>query len=91
MKQGQFFKRNLTGLDSELSFKTDRHNKVKESSLSNNFPKTGGRIVGLKNNWIHTFVGRIIGFIPFPRALALCEKRCPWCSRYRRRKWTRRH
>ena len=43
MTRGQFFKRNLTGLNSEFSFS--------QSLLG----------------------GRIIGFIPFPRVLVLCE------------------
>ena len=48
MTQGQFFKRSLTGLNSE----------AEEPNLSYYLPITGGRI---------------IGFIPFPRVLVLCE------------------
>ena len=57
--QGQFFKRGLTGLNSEFSFsKTSCLTKAEEPSLSNYLPIAGGRI---------------IGFIPFPRVLVLCE------------------
>ena len=60
MTQGQFFKRNLTGLNSEFSFsKTSCLTKAEEPSLSYYLPIAGGRI---------------IGFIPFPRVLVLCEK-----------------
>ena len=59
MTQGQFFKRSLTGLNSEFSFsKTSRLTKAKEPSLPYYLPIAGGRI---------------IGFIPFPRVLVLCE------------------
>ena len=37
---------NIRGLDTELSFLTDYHSKVKEISLSNYLPVAGGRIVG---------------------------------------------
>ena len=53
MTQGQFFKRSLTGLNSEFSFSS-----AEEPSLSYYLPIAGGRI---------------IGFIPFPRVLVLCE------------------
>ena len=53
------FKRSLTGLNSEFSFsKTSCLTKAEEPSLSNYSPIAGGRI---------------IGFIPFPRVLVLCE------------------
>ena len=53
------FKRSLTGLKSEFSFsKTSCNTKAKELSLPYYFPIAGGRI---------------IGFIPFPRVLVLCE------------------
>ena len=59
MTQGQFFKRSLTGFNSEFSFsKTSCLNKAEEPSLSYYLPIAGGRI---------------IGFIPFPRVLVLCE------------------
>ena len=59
MTQGQFSKRSLTGLNSEFSFsKTCCLTKAEEPSLSYYL-----RIAG----------GRIIGFIPFPRVLVLCE------------------
>ena len=59
MTQGQFFKRSLTGLNSEFSFSyTTCLTKAEEPSLSYYFPIAGGRI---------------IGFIPFPRVLVLCE------------------
>ena len=59
MTQGQFFKRSLTGLNSEFSFSyTSCFTKVEEPSLSCYLPIAGGRI---------------IGFIPFPRVLVLCE------------------
>ena len=57
--QSQFFMRSLTGLNSEFSFSlTVCLTKVKEPSLPYYL-----RIAG----------GRIIGFIPFPKVLALCE------------------
>ena len=63
-------KRSLTGLNSEISFsKTSRHSKAEEISLSYYLPITGERI---------------IGFIPFPRVLVLCEIQ-PASSRI----WTR--
>ena len=53
------FNQNLRGLNSEFSFSlTSCHVKVKEPSLPLNLPKAGGGIVG---------------FIRFPRVLALCE------------------
>ena len=54
------FKRSVTSLNWEFSFSsTDCQNKAKESSLSYNLPIAGGRM---------------IGFIPFPRVIVLCEK-----------------
>ena len=59
MTQGQFFKRSLTGFNSEFSFsKTCCLNKAEEPSLSYYLPIAEGRI---------------IGFIPFPGVLVLCE------------------
>ena len=59
MTQGQFFKRSLTGLNSEFSFSyTSCLTKAEEPSLPYYLPIAGGRI---------------IGFIPFPRVLVLCE------------------
>ena len=59
MTQGQIFKRRLTGLNSEFSFSwTSCLTKAEEPSLSYYLPIAGGRI---------------IGFIPFPRVLVLCE------------------
>ena len=59
MTQGQFFKRSLTGLNSEFSFSlTSCLTKAEEPSLPYYLPISGGRI---------------IGFIPFPRVLVLCE------------------
>ena len=59
MTQGQFFKRSLTGLNSESSFsKTSCLTKAEEPSLPCYLSIAGGRI---------------IGFIPFPRVLVLCE------------------
>ena len=53
------FKRSLTGLNSEFFFsKTSCLTKAEEPSLSYYLPIAGGRI---------------IGFIPFPRVLVLCE------------------
>ena len=53
------FKRCLTGLNSELSFsKTNFLTQAEEHSLSYYLLIAGGRI---------------IGFIPFPRVLVLCE------------------
>ena len=53
------FKRCLTGLNSEFSFyKTSCLTKAEEPNLSYYLPIAGGRI---------------IGFIPFPRVLVLCE------------------
>ena len=52
-------KRNLTGLNSEVSFsETSCLTKAEEPSLPYYLPIAGGRI---------------IGFIPFPRVLVLCE------------------
>ena len=57
--QGKFFKRSLTGLNSEFSFpRTSCLTKAEEPSLSYYLPLAGGRI---------------IGFIPFPRVSVLCE------------------
>ena len=54
-----FFKRSLTGLNSEFSFsKTSYLTKAEEPSLPCYLPIAGGRV---------------IGFIPFPRVLVLCE------------------
>ena len=54
-----FFKRSLTGLNSEFSFSlTSSLTKAEETNLPSNLPIAGGRI---------------IGFIPFPRVLVLCE------------------
>ena len=59
MTQGQFFKRSLTGLNSEFSFSyTSCLTKAEEPSLPYYLSIAGGRI---------------IGFIPFPRVLVLCE------------------
>ena len=53
------FKRSLTGLNSEFSFSlTSCLTKAEELSLPYYLPIAGGRI---------------IGFIPFPRVLVLCE------------------
>ena len=52
------FKQSLTGLNSEFSFKIDFNCKVKEHSLTYCLLMTGGRIIGC---------------IPFPRVLTLCE------------------
>ena len=53
------FKRSLTGLNSEFSFSyTSCLTKAEEHSLSYYLPIAGGRI---------------IGFVPFPRVLGLCE------------------
>ena len=53
------FKRSLTGLNSEFSFSwTSCLTKAEEPSLPYYLPIDGGRI---------------IGFIPFPRVLVLCE------------------
>ena len=59
MTKGQFFKRDLTGLNSEFSLsQTSCLTKVKEPNMPNYLPIAGGGI---------------IGFIPFPRVLVLCE------------------
>ena len=59
MTQGQFFKQSLTGLNSEFSFSlTSCLNKADHPSLSYYLPIAGGTIIGL---------------IPFPRVLVLCE------------------
>ena len=56
---GSIFKRGLTGLNSEFSFSwTSCLTKAEEPSLPYYLPIAGGRI---------------IGFIPFPRVLVLCE------------------
>ena len=52
------FKRSLTGFNSEFSFSTSCHTKAEEPSQPYYLPIAGGRI---------------IGFIPFPRVLVLCE------------------
>ena len=59
MTQGQFFKRSLTGLNSEFPFSlTSCLTKAEEPNLPYYLSIAGGRI---------------IGFIPFPRVLVLCE------------------
>ena len=59
MTQESIFKRSLTGLNSEFSFSyTSCLTKAEEPRLSYYLPIVGGRI---------------IGFIPFPRVLGLCE------------------
>ena len=59
MTQGQFFKRSLTGLNSEFSSSlTSCLIMAEEPTLSYYFPIA----------W-----GRIIGFISFPKVLVLCE------------------
>ena len=64
------FKRSLTGLNSEFSFsQTSCLTKAEEPNLSSYLPIA----------W-----GRIIGFIPFPRVLVLCEMHS-----IRSRIWTR--
>ena len=58
------FKWSLTGLNSEFSFSlASCLTKAEEPSLSYYLPIAGGRI---------------IGFIPFPRVLVLCEMQLPW-------------
>ena len=52
------FKRSLTGLNLKFSFYTSCLTKAEEPSLPYYSPIAGGRI---------------IGFIPFPRVLVLCE------------------
>ena len=53
------FKQSLTGFNSEFSFSLSGYlTKSQEPSLPYYLPVAGGRI---------------IGFIPFPRVLALCE------------------
>ena len=65
-----FFKRSLTGLNSEFSFsKTSCLTKAEEPSLP---------------YYLHITEGRIIGFIPFPKVLVLCEMQSA-TSRF----WTR--
>ena len=59
------FKRGLTGLNSEYSFsETCCFTKAEELSLPYYLPIAGGRIVG---------------FIPFPRVLVLCEMQSVSC------------
>ena len=59
MTQVQFFKRSITGLNSEFSFSlTSCLTKAEETSLPYYLPIAGGRI---------------FGFIPFPRVIVLCE------------------
>ena len=56
---GVMVKRSLTGLNSEFPFSyTSCLTKTEEPSLSYYLPIAGGRI---------------IGFMPFPRVLVLCE------------------
>ena len=58
------FKRSLTGLNSEFSFsETSCLTKAEDPCLSYYLPIAGGRI---------------IGFIPFPRVLVLCEMQSVW-------------
>ena len=58
------FKRCLTGLNSEFSFSlTSCLTKAEEPSLSYYLPIAGGRIIGI---------------IPFPRVLMLCEMQLAW-------------
>ena len=58
MTQGQFFKRSLTGLNSEFSFSwTSCLTKAEEPSQPYYLPIAGRKIPG---------------FIPFPRVLVLC-------------------
>ena len=58
------FKQSLTGLNSEFSFSlTSCLTKAEEPSLSYYLPIAGGII---------------IGFIPFPRVLVLCEMLSVW-------------
>ena len=58
------FNRSLTGLNSEFSFSyTSCLTKAEELSLSYYLPIAGRRI---------------IGFIPFPRVLVLCEMQLAW-------------
>ena len=60
------FKRSLTGLNLEFFFsKTSCHTKAEEPSLPYYLPIAGGRI---------------IGFIPFPRVLVLCEMQSAYQS-----------
>ena len=49
------------GLNSEFSFSTNCFTKAEEPSLPYYLPLAGGRI---------------LGFIPFPRVLVLCELQC---------------
>ena len=68
MTQGHFFKRSLTGLNSEFSFsETSCLTKAEEPSLPYYLPIAGGRT---------------IGFIPFPKVQAQCEMQSvtitPW-------------
>ena len=66
------FKQSLTGLNSEFSFSyTSCLTKPEESNLPNYLPIAGGRIIGL---------------IPFPRVLGLCEMQSVFF-----RIWTRVH
>ena len=58
-RQGQSFKQSLTGLNPKFAiFERSCHTKFREPSLPN-FLLIAGR--------------RIVGFISFPRILALCE------------------
>ena len=64
--QGRFFKQSLIGLNSEFSFSlTSCLTKAEEASLPYYLP---------------IFGGRIIGFIPFPRVLVLCEMQLAWSN-----------
>ena len=58
MTQGQFFKRSLTGFNSEFSFSLSNCLTKAKETLPYYLPIAGGRT---------------IGFIPFPRILVLCE------------------
>ena len=59
MTRCQFFKRSLTGLNSEFPFsETSCLTKAEEPSLSYHLPIARGRIIGV---------------IPFPRVLVVCE------------------
>ena len=57
------FKQSLAGLNSEFSFWTSCLTKAEEIGLSYYLPIAEGRI---------------IGFIPFPRVLVLCEMQSVW-------------
>ena len=59
--QGQFFKWSTTGLTSVFLFQTGCHTKVKEPGLLYYLPIAESE------------EGEIVGFMPFPRLLVLCE------------------